>query len=178
MLRNLAAGLFEHGQITTTLPKAKAVQPFIERIITLAKRGDLHSRRLVTARMGGDRRAFVWLTEDKLPDHKRENPYFDLPDADEVEFNRYGEVRKAPSLIKHIFEHVAPRYTDRAGGYTRIVKLGTHRIGDAGEKVVMQLVGEEEGPELSGRLSRRREMADRRTTFAAALRKQADKPED
>ncbi|MBT7352105.1 MAG: 50S ribosomal protein L17, partial [Phycisphaerae bacterium] len=45
MLRNLAAGLFEHGQIETTMPKAKAVQPFIEKIITIAKKGGLHARR-------------------------------------------------------------------------------------------------------------------------------------
>lgn len=176
MLRNLAAGLFEHGQIVTTMPKAKAVQPFVERIITLARRGDLHSRRLVTARMGGDRRAFVWLTEEKTPEHKRENPFFDLPDEDEIEFNRYGEVRKAPSLIKHIFDNIGPRYQDRPGGYTRIVKLGTHRIGDAGEKVILQLVGEEDGPELGGNLSRRRQKADRRTAFAASLRK-SSKPD-
>src|SRR5207248_906194 len=60
-LRNIAAALFEHGQITTTIPKAKAVQPMVEKIITLAKRGDLHARRLVIAKLGGDRRAFDWL---------------------------------------------------------------------------------------------------------------------
>ena len=48
MLRNLAAGLFEHGQITTTLPKAKAVQPFVEQLITIAKRPTLASRRELT----------------------------------------------------------------------------------------------------------------------------------
>jgi large subunit ribosomal protein L17 len=168
-LRNLAAGLFEHGQIETTMPKAKAVQPFVERLITIAKRGDLHSRRLVQSRLGGDRRAFVWLTEERVATYKRENPFFDVPDADEIEFNRYGEVRKAPSLVKHICENVAPRYKDRPGGYTRIIKLGTSRLGDGGEKVILQLVGEEEGPELGGQLSRRREIADRRTAYAASL---------
>ncbi len=172
MLRNLAAGLFEHGQIQTTLPKAKAVQPFIERLISIAKRGDLHSRRIVQSRLGGDRKAFVWLTEDRVPASKRDNPFFDLPDADEIKFNRYGEVKKAPSLVKHIVENVAPRYKDRPGGYTRIVKLGVCRLGDGGDRVLLQLVGEEEGPELGGQLSRRREKADRRTAFAAGLRKQ------
>jgi large subunit ribosomal protein L17 len=167
MLRNLAAGLFEHGEIVTTLQKAKAVQPFVERLVTIAKRGDLHSRRLVTARLGGDRRAFVWLTEDKIAAHKQDNPYWELPDSDQVEFNRYGEVRKAPSLVKHICETVAPRFTDRDGGYTRIIRLGTSRLGDAGEKVLLQFVGEEEGPELSGAGSRRREIANRRAEFAA-----------
>ncbi len=172
-LRNLAAGLFEHGQIVTTMPKAKAVQPFVERLITIAKRGDLHSRRLVQSRLGGDRKAFVWLTEERIAAHKRENPFFDLPDADEVQFNRYGEVRKAPSLVKHICENVAPRYKDRPGGYTRIIKLGSNRLGDGGDKVMLQLVGEEEGPELGGQGSQRRAIADRRTAFAARLRKNA-----
>ena len=45
-LRHIAAGLFEHGQVVTTIPKAKAVQPMVEKIVTLAKRGDLHARRL------------------------------------------------------------------------------------------------------------------------------------
>ena len=54
MLRNLAAGLFEHGQIETTRPKAKAVQPFVEKLITLAKRGDLNSRRLAASRLRDD----------------------------------------------------------------------------------------------------------------------------
>ena len=60
-LRNLAAGLFEHGQITTTIPQAKAVQPFVEKIITAAKKGDLASRRRVIAKLGSDRTAFDWM---------------------------------------------------------------------------------------------------------------------
>ena len=60
MLRNMAASLFEHGQITTTIPKAKALQPFVEKIVTKAKRGDLHSRRLVISMLGGDRHGFDW----------------------------------------------------------------------------------------------------------------------
>lgn len=180
-LRNLAAGLFEHGQITTTIPKAKAVQPFVEKIITLAKRGDLHARRQVIAKMGGDRRGFDWLYLPKnATDAEKEHvekmrefttAFFDLPESAAVERNRYGELRKAPKLVKHIFENVAPRYADRAGGYTRIVKLGKVRLGDAGELCVLQLVGAEEGPEIGGRLSRRRRMADKRTAYAAKVRK-------
>ncbi|MCZ6445553.1 MAG: bL17 family ribosomal protein, partial [Planctomycetota bacterium] len=50
MIRNLAAGLFEHGRVETTLPKAKTVQPFVEKIITVAKRGTLRARRQIEAR--------------------------------------------------------------------------------------------------------------------------------
>lgn len=185
MLRNLAAGLFEHGQITTTIPKAKALQPFVEKIVTLAKRGDLHARRLVIARLGGDRKGFDWLYLAKgATDGEKEHvsklkdfteQFFKTPDGSKVERNRYGELRKAPKLVKHIFENVAPRFKDRAGGYTRIVKLGRHRIGDAAELCVIQFVGAEEGPEIGGRPSTRRRMADRRTAFAAKARK-AEQP--
>ena len=61
MLRNMAASLFEHGQIVTTVPKAKALRPFVEKIVSKAKQGDLHSRRQVISMLGRDRRAFAWL---------------------------------------------------------------------------------------------------------------------
>lgn len=179
-LRNLAAGLFEHGQITTTVQRAKAVQPMVEKIVTLAKRGDLHARRLVTAKLGHDRRAFDWLYVGKRDGEEerarvgrlaeRAQAFFNTPDGSQVEKNRYGEIRKSPRLVKHIFENVAPRYKDRAGGYTRIVRLGRFRVGDAGELCVIQFVGAEEGPEIGGNLSRRRRMADKRTAYAKKVR--------
>jgi len=181
MLRNMAASLFEHGQITTTLPKAKALQPFVEKIVTKAKRGDLHARRRVIQMLGGDRRAFAWshipknATEDEREAvdslRNRASQYFDIPAADQVERNRYGELRRAPKLVRHIFDNVAPRFDGREGGYTRIIKLGRHRLGDAGEIVLIQFVGAEEGPEIGGRPSGRRRQADKRTAFAAKLRK-------
>jgi large subunit ribosomal protein L17 len=151
-LRNLAAGLFEHGQITTTIPKAKAVQPFAEKLITLAKRGDLHSRRLVISRL-----------RDRVM----------ADDESRVERNRYGELRKGPKLVKHLFDEVAPRFSDRPGGYTRIIKLGKKRVGDNAELCILQLVGDEDGPEISGRLSSRRRIADGRTAFAKTAMKSA-----
>jgi large subunit ribosomal protein L17 len=184
MLRNLAAGLFEHGQIVTTLPKAKAVQPFVERLVTLAKQGDLSARRRVIARLGGDRSGFDWLflpknatdAEKQQVDKLRElsSGFFDLPASSEVERNRYGELRKAPKIVKHIFDHVGPRFADRAGGYTRIVKLGKHRSGDAAELCLLQFVGNEDGAEISGKPSTRRRTADKRTAFYAKLRKGAE----
>ena len=181
MLRNLAASLFEHGQITTTLPKAKALQPFVEKIVTKAKRGDLHARRQVIAMLGRDRWAFDWLYLPKNPsdqerDHvdklrERAEGYFDVPESSDVERNRYGKLRKAPKLVKHIFDNVAPRFADRPGGYTRIIKLGYNRLGDAAGVCVIQFVGNEDGPEIGGNLSTRRRIADKRTAYAAQLRK-------
>ena len=182
MLRNLAAGIFEHGQITTTVVKAKAVQPFIEKIITDAKEGTLASRRRVIAKLGQDRMGFDWLylptnasEEEKAHVEKLRDftkGFFDLPESSQVERNRYGELRKAPKLVKHIFDRVAPQFKDRPGGYTRLVKLGQRRLGDAAELCVLQFVGNEEGPEIGGNVSTRRRTADRRTAYLAKLRKE------
>ncbi|MBI69201.1 MAG: 50S ribosomal protein L17 [Phycisphaerae bacterium] len=168
MLRNLAAGLFEHGQIETTMPKAKAVQPFVEKIITIAKRGGLNSRRRIE-QLINDRKIHAWVADPNVPDSKKHNDFFDLPDEDAIEFNRYGEVRKAPRLVQHIMTAVAPRYADRDGGYTRIVKIGKHRLGDGTDLVILQLVGEEDGPQLGGSDSRRRMQKQRRRDFAAKV---------
>ena len=186
-LRHIAYGLFEHGQVVTTIPRAKAVQPMVEKIVTLAKRGDIHSRRLVASKLGGDRKAFDWLFVAKsASDAEKERvgkqrdhaaQFFDLPEGSAVERNRYGELRKAPKLVKHIFENIAPRFQERAGGYTRIVKLGRHRLADGTELCVLQFVGAEEGPEIGGKPSQRRRIADRRTAFAAKLRKEGAKGE-
>jgi large subunit ribosomal protein L17 len=180
-LRNLAASLFEHGQITTTLPRAKAVQPMVEKIVTLAKRNDLHARRLVASKLGFDRTAFEWQLLPPSPTESekkgrqkqaaRAGSFFNIPGESEVKRNRYGELVRAPKLVKHIFDNVAPKFADRPGGYTRIVKLSTHRIGDGSKLCVLQFVGAEEGPEIGGRVSTRRRIADRRTAFAAKVRK-------
>lgn len=180
-LRNLAIGLFQHGQIVTTLPKAKALQPMVEKIVTLAKRGDLHARRMVIAKLGRDQFAFDWLYLSKnATDEEKEavgklrdraSQFFPVPDGSKVERNRYGELREAPRIVKHIFENVAPRFKDRQGGYTRIVRIGRHRIGDAAELCVIQFTGAEEGPEIGGSPSQRRRQADKRTAFAAKVRK-------
>jgi large subunit ribosomal protein L17 len=98
LLSNLSKELIEHERIKTSQAKAKAVKPEVEQLITLAKRGDLHARRL----------ALSALHHDKFTVHK-------------------------------LFEEIAPRYTDRPGGYTRIVKLGPRRS-DSTEMVYLELV--------------------------------------
>lgn len=155
MFRNLAAGLFTHGQITTTIQRAKAVKPFVEKLVTLAKKGDLAARRRA-----------ITLLRDRVMARSEDDP--------EVPRNKYGEVKRyerTPSLIKHLFDTVGPRYAEREGGYTRIVRLTRYRIGDGAPLCVLQLVGNEEGPQVSGQFSRRREKAHRRTEFAAKVRK-------
>jgi len=170
MLRNLAAGLFEHGQIETTLPKAKAVQPFIEKIITTAKKGTFTARRQIESRLT-DRSIHSWVADPSMPASRKDNQYFDLPDPGDIQFNRYGEVRKSPRLVQHVMTKIAPLFADRDGGYTRIIKLGKHRLGDGTDLVLLQLVGKEEGPQIGSGTSRRREKADNRTAYYAKLRK-------
>ncbi len=156
MWRNMAISLFTHGQITTTLPKAKSLKPFVEKIITAAKKGDLASRRQVIKMLGAD-------------------PIMIKGDTDDaIERNSYGEVVGGPKVVKVLFDEIAPKYADRTGGYTRIIKLAKHRIGDGASLCVLQLVSEEDsGPQVSGQYSRRRDKANKRMEFAAAKRKAA-----
>ncbi len=150
LFRNLAAGLFQHGQILTTLPKAKAVQPFAEKLITLARQGDLYARRRAIA-----------LLQDR--------------DLATVEKQSGDPVFEEQTVIQKLFNEVGPAYSDRAGGYTRIVRAGKHRVGDGADLVVLQLVGNEEGPRVGGRYSRRRQKQDQRTAFAARRRRERGK---
>ncbi len=153
--RNLAVALFTHGQITTTIPKAKSVKPFVEKLITAARRGDLASRRRVIAQL-----------QDRI--------MVKHADDDDVTRNKYGELVDGPRVVKKLFDEIAPGYADRPGGYTRIVRLGQHRIGDGGDLCVLQLVGQEQtGPQVSGQYSRRRDKANHRMEIAAKLRKQS-----
>jgi large subunit ribosomal protein L17 len=168
MLRNLAAALFEHGRIETTMAKAKAVQPFVERLITIALKGDLAARRRLESRLT-DRRLFAWVADPNVPDEKKRNDFFDLPDASEITFNRYGELKSSPRLVQHLMTKVAPLFKDRDGGYTRIVKLGNRRLGDGTDLVMLELVGREEGSQVSGSGSRRRRIAQGRTAYASQL---------
>ena len=150
--RNLAVALFTHGQITTTIPRAKSVKPFVEKLITAARQGDLASRRRVIARL-----------QDRI--------MVKGDDDSDVERNKYGELIQGPKVVKKLFDEIAPRYADRQGGYTRIIRLGKHRVGDGSDLCVLQLVGDEGGPQVSGQYSRRRDKANRRMEFAAQRRK-------
>jgi large subunit ribosomal protein L17 len=97
MFSNMAAALIRHEQIVTTLAKAKDLKRVMDKYITLAKRGDLNSRRLAASR---------------------------LRDED---------------MAKKLFDTLAPRYKNRAGGYTRVVKAG-FRYGDSAPRAVIELV--------------------------------------
>jgi large subunit ribosomal protein L17 len=97
MLRNLATSLIMNGRIETTETRAKETRKTVEKMITLAKRGDLHARR----------QAMAFMTDE--------------------------------TVVKSLFDDIAPKYQDRSGGYTRIYKLGPRR-GDAAPMVLIELV--------------------------------------
>ncbi len=98
LMRNLTRALIEHERIITTVEKAKAVRPFVEKLITLAKKGNLHARRLALSR---------------------------LPDRD---------------AVNKLFTDLGPRFQDRPGGYTRIIKRHERRLGDAGRTAFLELL--------------------------------------
>jgi len=99
---NFAVSVIKHERVTTTLAKAKALRPFVEKMITLAKKGDDSDRlhRIRTA---------VSYLQDK-------------------------------TAVKKLFDEIAPRFANRAGGYTRILRLPDHRVGDGSDRAIFELV--------------------------------------
>lgn len=131
LLRSLTTEVIKHGQILTTETRAKAVKNEIERMITLAKRGDLHARRQAASFLYGKRRGKV-LTFD-------EKEKFDTEKYTEIE-RKDKKVRvfeKTP--VQHLFDDIAPKYKERSGGCVRVVKAPPRR-GDAAPMAIVQLV--------------------------------------
>jgi large subunit ribosomal protein L17 len=145
--RNLVQSLFEHGKVRTTLPKAKEVKAFAEKLITLARTNSVNNRRRVVALMRVRR----------------------LVD-EEQEFT-------GQKVVQKLFDEVAPKFADRSGGYTRIIKTSDYRIGDGGTWVYLQLLTEESRPTGTARRSAglRRKRNERRHQFAARILKEKGK---
>jgi large subunit ribosomal protein L17 len=137
MLANLATALFEHGRITTTEARARRLRPVAERLITKAKRGDLHARRQVHRTIG-----------DK-------------------------------GVVHALFTEIGPRYGNRNGGYTRIVKIGP-RKGDNAPMAVIELVeplAEQVVAEAEGATRRAAKKSAKKTPAKKAPAKKAAAPE-
>ena len=133
MLANLATSLFKHGKIQTTETKAKRLRPFAERLVTFAKRGDLHSRRRV-----------LRVVRDK-------------------------------DVVYVLFDQIAPRFANREGGYTRIVKTGP-RKGDAAPMAIIELVEELEVAPAKTAKTTARKAARKDAVAALAGETDADAP--
>jgi large subunit ribosomal protein L17 len=113
LFRNMAAALIKHEQVQTTLPKAKELRPYVEKLVTLAKRGGLSNRRLAMSRLGDE------------------------------------------TQLKKLFDELAERYSDRDGGYTRIIKAG-FRDSDSAQMAIIEFVerdedakGQDSGPVMN-----------------------------
>ncbi len=114
LLRNLVTSVIENERVITTVPKAKAAKPLVERMITLAKRDTLHTRRQAAAFL------------------------------------------ETPAAVQKLFEKLGARFGQRAGGYTRVVRLGW-RKGDGAEQAMLELVGSELVKRAADRAKRREE---------------------
>ena len=120
LMRNLARSLFisPKGRIITTLAKAKAARPFVEKLITLAKIDSVHHRRLAAAKLG-----------------PMADPAYEVDADDNVVEHK---------IVKKLFEEIGPRFLDRPGGYTRVIKRHERRLGDAGRTAILELLQEGE----------------------------------
>ena len=116
MLTNMTKSLLKEERIETTVTRAKELRKFVERMITLGKKGTLHDRR----------RAFAFLRTSNVQE-------FELEDGKITEAT-FGDM-----IIKKLFEEIAPRYAERNGGYTRIIKTAVRR-GDSSEMAIIELV--------------------------------------
>lgn len=113
LYRNLVTALFKHERIQTTVPKAKEARSVAEKLITFAKKGDLHSRRMAARKLN------------------------------------------EPEVLQKLFAEIGPRYAERPGGYTRIMRMGP-RKGDAAEIAILELVDGKARPKVKDTMKRKR----------------------
>jgi len=137
--RNLAQSLIEHETISTTIQKAKEVKPFVEKLITLARGGKLHHRRRAISLLGNRN---IVAYED-------------------------GEPVEKGTVVSKLFSELGPRYLDRPGGYTRIVRLPLRRLGDNGELVLLQLLSADEPVRKERKTAKKRSRKQPKAAVAA-----------
>ncbi len=183
MQRNLAQSLFEHGEVKTTLAKAKDIRPFAEKLITLAKAAHDGSQ---TAR----RQIHKLLSDRAMIPAEHQEAYDGMADPKRQEAMRFRSGRRhrtgqprgrlaftSESVTYRLINTIAPKFADRNGGYTRIIRVARPRIGDHGAQAIVQLVGDEKGPGPVARPPKtaRHRRADARYAFAVAMTRKAGK---
>ncbi|MFH0981400.1 MAG: 50S ribosomal protein L17 [Planctomycetota bacterium] len=187
--RNLAQSLFEHGSIRTTLEKGRDLQPFAERLITLAKKAAGGATAAV--RLSARRRLHKLMTDRGIIPAEHRGAYEMMSDAKRARVLRSPSGRRhrtgapkgrleftAESVTHRLIETIAPRYEGRNGGYTRLIRLSDRRIGDHAPLAVLQLVGDEKPPGsiAKPRKTSRRRKADGRYAFAIKTAKLSTEP--
>ena len=123
LLRSLATELFVHGEITTTLARAKALKPYAEKVISLAKKGDLNSIRQAA----------------KYIYNKETGKFMDLASGEVFEAPQADKKLASQTVLRKLFVIIGKQYSQKNGGYTRIYHLPPRR-GDASEMALIQLV--------------------------------------
>jgi large subunit ribosomal protein L17 len=141
----MAQSLIEHETISTTIQKAKEVKPFVEKLITLAKQGKLQHRRRAISILGN---RDIIAIED-------------------------GEPMRKGTVVGKLFSDLGPRYLNRTGGYTRIIRLAQRRLGDNGQVVLLQLLGADEPVKREGKVVTKRGAERKRKETARAKAKTA-----
>ena len=140
MRRNIVASLIQHETISTTIEKAKEVKPFADKLITLAKKGTLPARRRAISLLGNRN----------------------------IIENEDGKEVKKGTVIGKLFSELGPRYLDRPGGYTRIIRLSLRRLGDNGQLVLLQLIGADEKAEKESKTTRKKRFGRKAKKVAEA----------
>ena len=152
MLRNMASSLFlterdaelddnepkVKGRIVTTMPKAKEVRPLVERCITIARRSLKHHAAAKEFAAGAKRGSEAWKSWRSSEHHREWNAKIAPAVAARRRVLRLLGDKQAVGVV---FDEIAPRFANRPGGYTRILKLAQTRLGDAGQRVILEFVG-------------------------------------
>lgn len=181
MRRNMVQSLIEHGEIRTTIVKAKELRSFAEKIVTLAVDGSLAARQ----------QAEALLTDRSIIPKESQKEYDRMSDTDRERVLRSKSGRRyrknttrpgakftAESVIWKLFNDVGPRMKRRneklnsSGGYTRIIKLADRRLGDAGRIAILQFVDEKDAPrkKLADKTARKRRARVKYNVFAGKPR--------
>lgn len=152
------------GRIVTTLAKAKELRPMVEKLVTMARKASVHAASADEFATTAERNSDEWKKWRKSPEYQKWNQA--IAPAVALRRRAFSALRDRDA-VDVLFDELATRFADRQGGYTRVVRLATVRLGDAGRHAIIEFVGERDRVK-SGRKRRAPVVAEERETTAAA----------